>query len=97
MMPIFEILRKILSVGKFLFKMKNILFLIILFFSFFSSSYSQVLITSSEKYKQAGLVWGLLKYHHPEIGAGKYDWGNTLVELFGKLKTVQSQDEMNHC
>ena len=56
----------------------------------------QGLIKASEKYKQAGLIWGLLKYHHPDISAGKYDWDTAFVKLYDKLELVQNQVELNN-
>lgn len=76
--------------------MKNITLFLIIFCSIYSNSYSQVLINASEKYKQAGLIWGLLKYHHPDISAGKYDWDTAFVKLFDKLELVQNQVELNN-
>jgi C-terminal processing protease CtpA/Prc len=28
-----------------------------------------------------GKIWGVLKYHHPEVGKGKYDWDDELFQF----------------
>jgi carboxyl-terminal processing protease len=44
------------------------------------------------KYNQIGLVWGLLKYHHPEISNGKYNWDLEFIKL---IDNIENQDKMN--
>ncbi|MCD0472673.1 S41 family peptidase [Flavobacterium sp. JAS] len=77
------------------FREKNIFILLILFLCFSTSICAHDSIGSIEKYKQAGLVWGLLKYHHPEISSGKYNWDNSFIELCQKLEPITNQSEMN--
>ena len=57
--------------------------------------YSQDKVSEIEKYKQIGLVWGLLKYHHPDISNGKYDWDLEFVKLSDKAEAITSRKEMN--
>ena len=47
------------------------------------------------KYKQFGLVWGLLKYHDPDVSKGKYDWNAVFLENINKIEIVKNQDELN--
>jgi C-terminal processing protease CtpA/Prc len=71
-------------------------FLFTLFLVLFcKKAHAQEKISPEIKYKEAGLVWGLLKYHHPEISNGKYDWDLEFVILFDKLDAVENQEEMN--
>lgn len=69
--------------------------IIYLVFLYSVVAYSQTTITPTEKYQQAGLVWGLLKYHHPEISKGTYDWDQELIELLDNLETIDNQDNLN--
>lgn len=70
--------------------------IILLFFLIiYSHGFSQVTISEVEKNKQFGLVWGLLKYHHPEISNGKYDWDLEYVNTSSSLDTIKNQDGMN--
>ncbi|MGG8497557.1 S41 family peptidase [Tenacibaculum sp. TC6] len=48
------------------------------------------------KYKQFGLVWGLLKYHDPDISKGKYDWNAVFLENINKIEIVKNQGELNN-
>lgn len=52
-------------------------------------------ITSVEKYKQFGLVWGLLKYHHSEVSKGNYNWDEIFVENIDKLEGVKTQTNLD--
>lgn len=56
---------------------------------------SQTKLSEAQKYKQIGLVWGLLKYHHPEISNGNYDWDSEFVKLFAKADALETQEAMN--
>ncbi len=43
-----------------------------------------------------GKIWGFLKYHHPEIGQGKYDWDDELFQFlpeFMNVKDTRQRDE----
>lgn len=73
--------------------MKNNLILCFIFFSTIANS--QININQSEKYKQAGLVWGLLKYHHPEISKGKYNWDLEFIKLCGTIENIATQEQLN--
>lgn len=74
--------------------MKKILFCLFLLSS--SHLFSNTKISEIQKYKQIGLVWGLLKYHHPEISKGKYDWDSEFVKLADKADGVENQEAMNN-
>jgi C-terminal processing protease CtpA/Prc len=40
-----------------------------------------------------GLVWGFLKYYHPAIANGNYNWDYELFRVFPKLQTTQTKKE----
>ncbi|MGG7036333.1 MAG: S41 family peptidase [Flavobacterium sp.] len=73
--------------------MKKILLLLTMLQSLVSSS--QVTFTEVQRCKQIGLVWGLMKYHHPEVSKGKYNWDSEFVSLFSKANEISNQEEMN--
>lgn len=66
------------------------LFLLSSFYLFSNTKISEI-----QKCKQIGLVWGLLKYHHPEVSKGKYDWDSEFVKLFDKADGIDNQEAMN--
>ena len=69
----------------------------ILFFLFLLNQilFSQVKLDDSEKYRQIGLVWGLIKYHHPEVSYGKFDWDNELLTFYKNSINIDTQTELN--
>jgi carboxyl-terminal processing protease len=73
--------------------MKKTFFILLLLSSL--QLFSQTKLSEIQKYKQIGLVWGLLKYHHPEISKGKYNWDLEFVKLADKLASIENQEEMN--
>jgi carboxyl-terminal processing protease len=75
---------------------KNIITLT-LCFCFIVQMFSQEkqAVTSNEKYKQFGLVWGLLKYHHSEVSKGNYNWDEIFVENIDKLEGVHTQTNLD--
>jgi hypothetical protein len=37
-----------------------------------------------------GKIWGFLKYHHPEVGKGKYDWDDELFQFLPEYMNVNN-------
>lgn len=35
--------------------------------------------------KELGLIWGFLKYYHPAVAQGKYDWDRELFDIMPKI------------
>lgn len=73
--------------------MKKYFLILILFFSQFNSA--QTSVTDTQKFKQVGLVWGLMKYHHPDVSKGTYDWNPILLEALTRCEKMESQEELN--
>lgn len=51
----------------------------------------------TEDLKILGLVWGYLKYYHPEVAAGNYNWDAELFRVMPKLlatNTPQQRDKV---
>ena len=40
-------------------------------------------------------VWGFVKYYHPSIAAGKYNWDNELFRFLPKYLSVKTNEERN--
>ncbi|MEL1252259.1 S41 family peptidase [Flavobacterium sp. DGU38] len=85
------------KIAKIKFMKRQNIFAIALCLCFIIQTFSQEKkeITVIEKYKQFGLVWGLIKYHHSEVSKGKYDWDSIFIENIDKLDIVTSQSELN--
>ncbi|WGH75463.1 hypothetical protein P8625_15555 [Tenacibaculum tangerinum] len=68
---------------------------LILLFLFPFTIYSQTKITETEKYKQVCLIWGLMKYHHPDVSRGIYNWDLELISLLNSIEDIVEQEELN--
>jgi len=40
-----------------------------------------------------GKIWGFLKYHHPAIGEGKFNWDNELFRILPKYLKANNNDD----
>lgn len=40
---------------------------------------------------QLGLIWGFLKYYHPNISSGKYNWDDELFKILPKISDASPQ------
>jgi len=60
------------------------------------SANSQTKITQVEKYTQIGLVWGILKYHHPDISKGMFTWDLELIHLINDIEEIEEQEKLNN-
>lgn len=52
-------------------------------------------VNDNDKYKTFGLIWGLLKYHHPEVSKGKYDWDGEFVKQFEVIERINDAESLN--
>lgn len=43
-----------------------------------------------------GKIWGLMKYHHPEIAKGKYNWDYELFRFLPQYLAVKDKDERDN-
>ncbi|WP_169578149.1 S41 family peptidase [Salinimicrobium xinjiangense] len=66
----------------------------LILFLFTGLTYGQQL-SKNEVNQQIGLVWGLVKYHHPDVSRGKYDWNRELLTVLEKSREVRDQKELN--
>ena len=41
-------------------------------------------------------VWGLLKYFHTNVTAGKFDWDQVLIETIGKINEARTPEQVNN-
>lgn len=76
--------------------LKNIYFLIILLGSI-NLGFSNNLPDSDavQKFKKMGLVWGLLKYHHPDISDGQYDWDGEFIKFYDKIEKLDRAEKVD--
>lgn len=44
-----------------------------------------------ENLKKLGLIWGYLKYYHPNVAEGNYNWDYELFRIYHKLENTSSE------
>jgi C-terminal processing protease CtpA/Prc len=80
----------------------GLLFFLLLLSTIISSGCSQAKSPNSDSYTESqieedflitnlellGKIWGFLKYHHPEVGKGKYDWDDELFQFLPEYMNV---------
>ena len=76
------VLKKIIMIKK------GIYFLLIVFMG--SQNFlAQEKLTQNEKLETLCKVWGFLKYYHPNVAKGTYNWDNQLIE---KIKEAENTE-----
>ena len=58
---------------------KTILFIFLTFFGY-NFLTAQLTISETEKLASLGKIYGFLKYYHPEVGKGKFNWDKELIK-----------------
>jgi carboxyl-terminal processing protease len=73
--------------------MKKIIFF--LAFITFQFSYSQKQFSETEKLGSLCKVWGFLKYYHPNVAKGDFNWDEQLLTILPKVKQANSKEELS--
>lgn len=68
-----------------------VVFLVMLSQTIFSASK----ITEVEKLVATCKVWGFLKYYHPKVANGEFNWDNQLLEKLPKIEKAQTKEEFS--
>lgn len=40
-------------------------------------------------------IWGFMKYYHPQVRAGKYDWDKELISIIPSIHSMSSKEKRN--
>ena len=48
-----------------------------------------------EKLAATCKVWGFLKYYHPKVAAGEFNWYEKLFEILPKIETAKNKKEFS--
>jgi C-terminal processing protease CtpA/Prc len=68
----------------------------LLFFLVLSQSiFAQTKLTENQKLFATCKVWGYLKYYHPQVASGKFDWDKQLFEVLPKIEKAQTKEEFS--
>jgi len=71
---------------------KNILFFLLVFSQI---TFGQTKISETEKLAATCKVWGFLKYYHPKIASGAFNWDNQLLDILPKIDKAQTKAEFS--
>jgi len=52
-------------------------------------------ISETEKLATAAKIWGFLKYYHPQVADGKFNWDNQLLEILPKVEAAESKESLS--
>jgi C-terminal processing protease CtpA/Prc len=74
--------------------MKKILLLFTILITL--SSFAQIKSIETDKLAITGKIWGFLKYYHPEVGKGKFNWDNQLAEILPKITKTKNKEELSN-
>ncbi|MDO6493086.1 MULTISPECIES: S41 family peptidase [unclassified Cellulophaga] len=75
--------------------MKKILCFPILLLIFTNSIYAQNELSKIEKLATTAKIWGFLKYYHPEVANGKYNWDKQLFKVLPKVETATNNIQLS--
>lgn len=73
--------------------MKKITLLLIIVFSQLSLANSK--ITETEKLAATCKVWGFLKYYHPKVANGDFNWDQQLLDILPKIEKAETKEEFS--
>jgi C-terminal processing protease CtpA/Prc len=52
-------------------------------------------LNDTQKLEATARIWGFLKYYHPQVAAGKYNWDDKLIELLPVVEQVKDKEELS--
>jgi carboxyl-terminal processing protease len=74
---------------------RNCFSTILVFLLLSMRSFSQTPVSEPDKIATFCKVWGFLKYHHPAVAKGKYDWDKEFMEQIKVIEQLQEREEIN--
>lgn len=57
--------------------------------------FSQRKLSETEKLESVAKVWGFLKYYHPEIANGKYNWDEELFTILPEIRSCDNSEQLS--
>lgn len=61
----------------------------------FNIGFSQTQLTETQKLATTCKVWGFLKYYHPKVAHGDYNWDNQLFEVLPQVEKAKTKEEFS--
>jgi len=75
--------------------MKKIILCLICSIIFTHSIFAQNELTETDKLAATAKIWGFLKYYHPQVAAGNYNWDEKLFKIIPKAKKARNSKELS--
>lgn len=69
-------------------------FFFILFF-LGTNAFAQKDLTEVQKYSSICMMWGFLKYNHPAVMSGRFDWDKELIDHIGQIQSISTKKELS--
>ncbi len=76
-------------------KMKQAIITILWVLFFLNSTLAYGQISETEKLALTGKIWGFLKYYHPDVAAGKFNWDEELFRILPKVKASRAEEDLS--
>lgn len=73
--------------------MKKITLLLLVLLS--QTIFGNTKISETEKLTATCKVWGFLKYYHPKVANGEFNWDQQLLEILLKVEKAQTKEEFS--
>ncbi len=71
---------------------KLILFLAVLILQ---SATASTPVSDVQKLEATARIWGFLKYYHPQVAEGKFNWDQKLIDILPEVEKAQTKEELS--
>lgn len=75
--------------------MKKIITLLSLILSITHLTIAQNNLQEIDKLASTAQIWGFLKYYHPQVASGKFNWDEQLFDILPKVKNAQNKEQLS--
>ncbi|KQT15056.1 hypothetical protein ASG31_15760 [Chryseobacterium sp. Leaf404] len=75
--------------------MKRFLLLFVFIFAGTQKNFAQEKLSETQKLETLAKVWGFLKYYHPNVAKGNFNWDKQLVEKIIEAEKINSKAKYN--
>ena len=62
---------------------------------FLNLHFSAQTLSENQKLESLCKVWGFLKYYHPNVAKGQFDWDQQLFQKIDELENINNKDQLN--
>ncbi|MBL7881618.1 MAG: peptidase S41, partial [Chryseobacterium gambrini] len=61
---------------------------------FLNLHFSAQTLSENQKLESLCKVWGFLKYYHPNVAKGQFDWDQQLFQKIDELENINNKDQL---